>query len=396
MSARLAVLGGSSPFTIALFEALVEVAPRLPRLHVSLFGRRLEYAEAIAGYARAKIDDFGWTVAAATGIEDCLTGADLVIHQIRYGGMEARHEDEELCAGFGVRYDETLGLGALNALLRTARQMQPIGEALSRHCKEAWIVNLTNPLSAVTTLLNRQYALPKCLGACELPVHTAEAIARQLGSTLDDLQWAYSGLNHRGFIHNLRLDGQDALPDFLAALPGHFGGIPKQSIEALNAVPLKYFTLLLDDGPVQPTGRANYLNELARKIFAEMRASPGVKPASLGLRETPWYREAVVPLILALSEGSGKNLVASVPNGTRVTQERRIVIDKGRINAAEQPAPPQAVTAFLRPLVAHEDAMVRAALEPSAQNIREAIGLDQLVPKHRTDACAALLIRQWL
>jgi 6-phospho-beta-glucosidase len=395
MSIRLAVLGGSSPFTIALFEALTDVAPRLPRLHISLFGRRSENAEAVSDYVRPRIVDFGWTVAGTTQIDDCLIGADFIIHQIRYGGLEERRKDEELCAGFGVQYDETLGLGALNALLRTALQMQPIGEALNRHCENGWIVNLTNPLSAVTTLLSRQYALPKCLGACELPVHTAETIARELNSTIDDLQWAYSGLNHRGFIHHLALDGRDVLPDLIAGLAEHFGRIPKQSIQALNAVPLKYFTLLLDQGVVQPSNRANYLIELTQKIFAEMRASPSAPPASVRDREMPWYRQAVVPIILALTHGYSKDLVASVPDGTRVTPERKIVVEKGKVGFAPQAAPPKAVETFLQPLVAHESAMVSAALEPSAENILDALSLDPLIPKHRIEECAAALVRQW-
>jgi 6-phospho-beta-glucosidase len=396
MSIRLAVLGGSSPFTLALFEALVDAAPRLPKLHVFLFGRRKENADAVADYARPKIAAFGWTVAGTSELADCLSDADLVVHQIRYGGMEGRRDDEELCARFGVHCDETLGLGGMNALLRTARQMRPIGESLNRHCKNAWVLNLTNPLSAVTTLLSRQYALSQCLGLCELPVYTAATIARRLGAGLDDLQWAYTGLNHRGFIHNLVLEGRDALPDFIAGLPSQgFNTIPREWIEKLNAVPLKYFALLIDDKPGAPTNRANYLIDLSRKIFAEMRQSTGAAPASLGGRDTPWYRQAVLPAVLALAAGDRQELVASVPDGSSVTREKKIAIERGQVRVVNQPAPPAAVADFLQPLVAHESSLVRAALAPDADTIRAAVALDPLIPRHRADECAAELVQRW-
>lgn len=397
MALRITVLGGSSPFTIALIAALAEVAPQLPPLRLTLFGRQRQNAVAVCAYVRPMIAAFGWKVDASSDLDESLAGADMVIHQIRYGGMEGRREDEQFCNDAGVQSDETLGLGGTNALLRTSRLMRPVGEALSRHCRDAWIINLTNPLSAVTTLLNQLYGLSRCLGVCELPVHTAERIAGQLGIPFDALAWSYSGLNHRGFLHHLEMAGRNVLPDLVATLPeSGFGGIPGYWLRDLNAVPLKYFALLIEDGPAGPADRADFLIALKETIFAELQASPAAMPASLGNRDMPWYRQAVVPLVLALTAGYEKDLVASVPNGSLVTPELKIAIDNGNVRPVDQPAPPNAVEDYLRPLIAHEQAVIEATLAPSAKSISEAIRLDPLIPDEMTSMCAGLLARRWL
>jgi len=73
------------------------------------------------------------------------------------------------------------------------------------------VINLVNPLSVATAILAASGV--RCLGVCELPLVTAQHAARVLGVPFASLGWAYDGLNHRGFIHDLTIEGHDQLPD---------------------------------------------------------------------------------------------------------------------------------------------------------------------------------------
>jgi 6-phospho-beta-glucosidase len=379
MSVRIGVLGGSSPFTSALVDALVEAASGLPAVHLVLFGRDKDRTDLVADYARARFAQFGWQATPVYSVEDCLRDCQIVLHQIRYGGLAGRRIDETLCAEFGVRYDETLGLGALSSLLRTAALMRPIAQAMSHHTG-GWVLNLTNPLSAVTTLLSAQYGLRKCLGVCELPVQTATMIAAALGKNIEDLTWAYTGLNHRGFIHDIRLGQLDAFTAFLATLPeAGVAGVSRNQLAALKAIPLKYYRLLQERPPFPATNRADELLKLGDTITQELRRSPCTSPRALRQRDTSWYKEAVVPLIRALTSGYKGDLVASVPDGSDVTPEQQITVDRGEIKPLIS-RPPAAVDAILKPLIAHERAMVAAARAPTADHIIQALRLDPLIP----------------
>jgi 6-phospho-beta-glucosidase len=101
---RLTVLGGSTPFTVPLVEELANrvPAPGLLRLH----GRDQSALEAVAGFARHRLGP-GWDVETRTDVAAALSGAEVVVHQVRYGALSGRHDDEQLAQVLGVPSDET-------------------------------------------------------------------------------------------------------------------------------------------------------------------------------------------------------------------------------------------------------------------------------------------------
>ncbi len=62
----------------------------------------------------------GWRSTCTTSLAEALDGADLVVHQIRYGDLAGRAADERFAAELGAAADETLGPGALRSALRPA------------------------------------------------------------------------------------------------------------------------------------------------------------------------------------------------------------------------------------------------------------------------------------
>src|SRR5271163_542825 len=146
---KLAILGGSSPFTAAFIDALAQAGYRLPPCALWLHGRNGQNLESISRYSAACLEPLGWSVNSTTLLREALEGAYIVIHQIRYGGLDGRAEDERIAAEYGAAADETLGPGALHSILRTVSELRSVSREIALSAPEAWVLNLTNPLSAV-------------------------------------------------------------------------------------------------------------------------------------------------------------------------------------------------------------------------------------------------------
>ncbi len=121
---KIVVLGGSGVATPALVSALAEIPGRQHPLRLVLVGRSLEKLEKVTGVARLMLStDSGvdplLTVERETEPEVALEGADLVLNQIRVGGLEARVFDESFPHSFGLPGEETVGPGGFANASRT-------------------------------------------------------------------------------------------------------------------------------------------------------------------------------------------------------------------------------------------------------------------------------------
>jgi 6-phospho-beta-glucosidase len=374
---KLTVLGGSSPFTVSLVDALVNSGIEAKQL--TLHGRDHERLQLVRAYATGHLGARGWRVACTTDVERALDGADIVLHQIRYGGLAARHHGEVLAARHGMTADETLGPLALSSGVRMSPHLESLAELLHRWARTAWVLNLTNPLSVAVAVL-AAYGVRRCLGLCELPVTTAGQIASLLDTSPQDLGWSYSGLNHRGFIHHLSVGGDDPL-EALAALvrDGALGGINPRDILELQAVPLKYFSLVRGT-QAGAVGRADHLERLRAQISAELAVNPLRPPPSVGQRTQDWYPHAVAPVLCTLWSDDRKRHIVDVNGPDGIVIEGAAEIRPDGISAVEGPAPGPEVQRWLDRFARHEKAVVAAALDPSRQRIRSAIESDPTVP----------------
>ena len=399
VTAKLTVLGGSSPFTAALIDALKAAHPAVPPRLLVLYGRNSSHLDLVTRYAQAQLGALGWSVGATTRCAEALADATWVIHQIRYGGMAGRATDEHLALAHGVPPDETLGPAGLHGALRLVPALRELSRLIQRCCPEAWVLNLTNPLSIATAILSRE-GVRRCLGLCELPWFTVQEACRFLGLPAGEVDWEYSGLNHRGFIHRLAYRGRDQLPALVRALGAEkLGGIDAARIKELAALPLKYFTLFCRRG--SPTGgRAAYLLQLQAAILEELRQSVSQSPPSLSKRYLEWYPCSVVPVLSALAAGDGRPEVVSVWLNNDLAWEvrARVFADRCEVLPASQPGEP--VLRWLERFCAHERAALAAALDPTRERIEEALAADPLVPNqavrtmarslwqaHTSDAC---------
>jgi 6-phospho-beta-glucosidase len=379
MTAKLTVLGGSSPFTAALVDALKAAHPAVPPRLLILYGRNASHLDLVARYAQAQLGTLGWSVGSTTRCAEALADATWVIHQVRYGGMAGRDADERLALAHGVPPDETLGPAGLHAALRMVPALQELSRLIQLCCPQAWVLNLTNPLSIATAVLSR-HGVRRCLGLCELPWFTVQEACRLLRLPADEMMWDYSGLNHRGFIHRLVYRGHDQLPVLARKLgAGTLGGIFAADIEELSALPLKYFSLLRRRA-FAPPGRAAYLLQLQAALVAELRECVTRSPPSLSKRYLEWYPGSVVPVLAALAAGDGRLEMVNLCLNNDIAWEVRARVFADRCEPIPTPQPGQPVQRWLELFYAHERAVLAAALEPTRVRIEAALAADPLVP----------------
>jgi 6-phospho-beta-glucosidase len=373
---KIAVLGGGSPFTAALFEAIADSPYRLAPCRLTLFGRDPTSLRVMATRADARLASFEWRIDSTTEIDDALDGADYVIHQIRYGGLEGRERAEQLAERFGLPADETLGPAALHVALRSAPALQRMAARIASRCPKAVVLNLTNPLSLTTALMIR-HGVAVCLGVCELPESTATAVARLPGiQCWDRITWEYVGLNHRGFLYNFVCDGRPALSMVIGAMRAS-SLFDSREVESLQAVPLKYFRLCRSL-PGQ-SGRTRFVREVRQAVLSELTDNPHALPPSLFRRNVDWYSGAVVPLLSALDSDVGHDHVINVMGADGVVVERKARVSSSGIAVLGVTAPPPPVELWMRRFMAHERASLAAVLTRTASDIRNALELDPTV-----------------
>ena len=373
---RLAILGGSSPFTVGLFDALT--ATHVEDLsEIMLHGRDEGALCLLARYAAAHLPDIKieWT----TDMEAATDGFDIVQHQIRYGGLEVRGRNEDLAHANGYIADETLGPAALHTACTMRGPILRVAETISRGSPNAHVLNLTNPMGLAMVLLHHG-GIPDPIGVCELPETTAQAAATTIGVERNRLGWAYSGLNHRGFLHTLRVDGVDVLGSIAARAGGDtiFGGLDSTALMRLGGLPTKYFCAFAGAKSVSTPGRAQHLMTIRRAILTELARDSAATPPSLAGRAQPWWDHAVVPLLQALSGEVEGEMILNLVRDNGLAEEGWCTVSHRGAIWIGSPPPPVPIGDWVLRFRQHEAASMQAVLSQSPSALAAAIALDPL------------------
>jgi len=373
----LAILGGSTPFTAALVEALRDSVATLPACELRLFGTDALALDRMRRYAALRLCGFGWSVSSCARLDEALDGAAAVVNQIRFGGLAVRARDESTAAGWQLPADETLGPCGLAAALRLASPIRALAAELRRRCPSAWVLNLMNPLSVTTALMARGAAPGKSIGLCELPLSTAAEICRVLRCSLHDVEWEYAGLNHRGLIFSFRHRGEELLP----RLPDLLGnqtlfGITADEIRRIGALPLKYFKLTRPFAT--PPRRAELLIALKEDLAREIDAG-AAPPPSLVRRSFDWYAGAVVPALSAIFSPAPRRMIVNLLHADGIVREVAARVSGAGVQPLTTPAPVH-LRRWLRRWEDHERAVLDAVAAPSPASIQRALELDPVVP----------------
>ena len=109
-----------------------------------------------------------FTIETSSDLAEALRGAEFVIVTITTGGLEAMRSDLDIPLQYGIYQSvgDTVGPGGLSRALRNIPVMVEIARTMERVCPDAWMLNLTNPMTAADARgLPRRPSI-KVIGLC--------------------------------------------------------------------------------------------------------------------------------------------------------------------------------------------------------------------------------------
>lgn len=170
------------------------------------------------------IAPFTYTVADTLG--DCLTGADFVLISILPGTFREMRSDVHAPEEYGIyqAVGDTVGPGGILRAMRTIPIYEGFARAIREYCPNAWVLNLTNPMSACVKALYDNFPEIKAFGCCHEVFHAQDFLTCVLKETRGiqadrrDIYTDASGVNHFTWITEARYQDTDLmalLPEFM-------------------------------------------------------------------------------------------------------------------------------------------------------------------------------------
>ncbi len=170
----------------------------------------------------AAISQFTYTV--ANSLPEALSGADFVLISILPGTFREMRSDVHAPEKYGIYQSvgDTVGPGGVLRAMRTVPIYEEFARAIEAYCPNAWVLNLTNPMSACVKALYDTFPGIKAFGCCHEVFHAQNflccVLKEQLGinASRTDLYTDASGVNHFTWITEAKY--RDI--DLLSLLPG--------------------------------------------------------------------------------------------------------------------------------------------------------------------------------
>ena len=150
-----------------------------------------------------------------TDRKDALRDAKYVINAIQVGGYEPSTViDFEIPKKYGLRQTiaDTIGIGGIFRSLRTIPVMMDFAKDMEEVCPDAWFLNYTNPMAALTGSMLR-YTNIKTVGLCHSVQGCAHGLLESLDMPTDNVQWKIAGINHVAWLLEVTRNGEDLYPE---------------------------------------------------------------------------------------------------------------------------------------------------------------------------------------
>ncbi len=168
-----------------------------------------------------------WDYRVYDEIGEALDGADFVACSILPGTFDEMESDVHLPEQYGIYQSvgDTVGPGGVLRAMRTVPIYEGFAREIRVHCPEAWVINLTNPMTACTKTLYDVFPEIKAFGCCHEVFHAQEflcCVAKEIlgvsRPTRKEIVIDACGVNHFTWITEANYNGNDMLallPEFI-------------------------------------------------------------------------------------------------------------------------------------------------------------------------------------
>jgi alpha-galactosidase/6-phospho-beta-glucosidase family protein len=360
------------------------------------------------------------TVATTTDLGAALDGADFVLVCISTGGFRSMAVDLDVPAVHGITQTvgDTVGPGGINRALRNIPVLVGIGQAMEEHCPDAWLLNITNPMTCLTRSVCRETDI-KTVGLCHEVGNFCMDLAIALGRPMDAVACAVTGINHFPVLTRLEVDGADGF-DQLRQLVDEVGGLESlapypgrpepEMFSKLHFAERHLFKLtLLDRWGTFPAAGDRHIAEFVSFALtpeSDWGAAYNIALSPISRREEhqagyvadvdawlagtkdlqTWQSgELPSPLIQALLSGEPFEAPVNIPNAGQAPQlppdvvlESICVVDGDGIRGRDVSVLPAPYDEIVRRHVATQELTIEAALRGDRALAAEAFALDPL------------------
>jgi alpha-galactosidase/6-phospho-beta-glucosidase family protein len=371
----------------------------------------------IQRYGRKAMTQAGanFSIDTTTDLDTALEGAGFVVVTITTGGLDSMALDLDIPESYGIYQSvgDTVGPGGLSRALRNVPVMVDIARAMQRVCPDAWLLNLTNPLTVLTRVVGLTAPRLRVMGLCHELFGVRGGLIRMFGGRVEDFEMRVAGVNHLIWMLDLTIRGQNGLQmvrDFVrqgrhVPLPPVRGDwhqpfvdrwkLKLELFELYGALPAAGDRHLAEFFPYFLTGAthrgADYGVLLTtipdrREQVASARASvhAAIQDELPPLSRSP---EATADIVSAVANGHSVRTIVNLPNTGQIDGLPRgaVVETLAEITSAgAQPLTvggvPAGVLSTLQPHVANQEMIAVAALEGDRQLALQALVNDPLVP----------------
>jgi alpha-galactosidase len=221
MSARITIVGGGSyhwaPRLLADFANTSSLADADVVLH-DLDAERMKRMEEL-GNEIARRRNIAMSVRAEADRGAAVRDADFVITAFSVGGFDSMQHDIEIPQRYGIRQPigDSVGPGGIMRALRSIPVLLDIARDVETHAPNAWLVNVTNPLTALCRSVTRETNV-KTVGLCNEWVGCSWMLSLLFDSGMHEIDPVLGGVNHFPLATSLRVSGDDGFARLRALL----------------------------------------------------------------------------------------------------------------------------------------------------------------------------------
>jgi alpha-galactosidase/6-phospho-beta-glucosidase family protein len=154
-------------------------------------------------------------------VEDALEGADFVVLSISTGGLDATALDLEIPAQYGVvqTVGDTVGPGGHFRALRNIPVVVEIARTMERICPDAVLLNLTNPLTALTRAVTKATSI-RAVGLCHELFSTLGMLSKMFDAPEEAINVRVAGVNHFIWVTDVSVRGRDVTEEAFRRISG--------------------------------------------------------------------------------------------------------------------------------------------------------------------------------
>ena len=212
MGAKITIVGGGSYHWAPRLLADFANTPSLTDAHIVLHDLDAERMTLMhdLGVEVASRRGIAMTVEAEGDRRRAIGGADFVITAFSVGGFDSMQHDIEIPQRFGLRQPigDSVGPGGIMRALRSVPVLLDIARDVEACAPDAWLVNVTNPLTALCRSVTRETNV-KTVGMCNEWVGCSWILSLLFDTGMADIDPILGGVNHYPLATALRVGDDD-------------------------------------------------------------------------------------------------------------------------------------------------------------------------------------------